>query len=183
MSDPITVTVNPTPSAAITAPGSVCSLGTGYTASVPAAGPGSTYAWTAVNAAIQSGQGSNTITFDASSTGPVTINVTVTSASGCSKSGSVVIPMNPSVSGSISANPTTISGGDTSTLTLTVANATSWSLSSALGNSFSQANGTNNGTFNVIYGADNNAGLDTVTLTINGDCGGPITRTVNIQVN
>lgn len=170
------------PDATITAPAQVCANATGQTASVPSAGAGATYAWTAVNATIVSGQGSNSITFDTGSSGPVTLNVTVTSGSGCSKSGSVTMPVNPlpTITG-LSASPGTIALGDTATITFTVANATNWSFSSSLGNSFSPVSGTSNGAITVMYSAALFDGTDTITLTATNGCGST-QRTTSIVV-
>ncbi len=91
-----TATVNPLPSPAITAPSPLCPNVTGQVASVPAAGPGATYAWSIVNGTITAGSGTRTITFSAGASGSVTLNVTVTSASGCASSGSLPIPISTS---------------------------------------------------------------------------------------
>lgn len=182
-SAPTTVTVNPTPSATITAPGSVCPLGTDYVASIPAAGPGSTYVWTSTNANIVTGQGSNSITFDTASAGPVTLNVTVTNGSGCTNTGSVVISMNPlpTISGvGISANP--VSFGNTATISFTLTNATSWSVTSSLGNGISPSGGTGSGAKSVTYSADSGAGSDTVTITATNACGNTV-QTLAVTVN
>ena len=58
-----TVTVNPVPSATITAPAATCQNATGLAATVPNAGAGATYAWTITNGTITSGAGTNAIVF------------------------------------------------------------------------------------------------------------------------
>jgi len=87
------VPVNPVPVAAITAPTSVCRNSTGNAASVPDAGPGTTYAWTATNATITGGIGTRSITFAVGNKN-ATLKVTVTNASGCSSSSSKVVTIN-----------------------------------------------------------------------------------------
>jgi len=76
------VAVSPVPSAAITAPASICRNSTGNTASVPDAGPGATYVWTASNGTITAGAGTRTINFSAGNKS-VTLKVTVTNSNGC----------------------------------------------------------------------------------------------------
>ena len=75
--------VNPSPFVQITAPASVCPNSAGHVASVPDAGPGSTYAWSITNGAITAGAGTRTIVFSAGSSGSVTFFVTVESGAGC----------------------------------------------------------------------------------------------------
>ena len=114
-----------------------------------------------------------------------TYTVQGTNASGCQSpaSAGTTVTVTPNVGGSISANPTTVSFGSNSALTINVTNGTSWSLSSSLGNHFGTSGGSGSGTFSSVYSADNNTGTDTVTLTIIGPCGSPTTRTVTITVN
>lgn len=86
------VTINPLPVTAITGPlPIVCPLSTGNTASVPDAGPGATYSWTIAGGTITSGQGTRSITFTAGNVGPVVLNVTVTTAAGCTASSTFTI--------------------------------------------------------------------------------------------
>src|SRR5262249_4791683 len=83
-----TVTIGESTNTTITAPDAVCALSTGNTASVPNAGQGATYNWTITNGTITSGQGTNSITWTAGSTSPVTLNVQVSTAAGCPATGS-----------------------------------------------------------------------------------------------
>ena len=94
-------TVNPIPSSAITAPSSVCPGATGQAASVPDAGGGATYAWTIGNGTITAGSGTQAITFTAGTSGTVSLNVTVTSGSGCASAGAASIPITASCGGSL----------------------------------------------------------------------------------
>jgi hypothetical protein len=67
----------------ITAPTSVAPNGNG-TASVPDAGAGATYTWSADNAIVSSGAGTHSINFTIG-TVPATLHVTVLTTTGCSK--------------------------------------------------------------------------------------------------
>ncbi len=116
-----TITINPIPDPAITAPGSVVSGSTGNNASVPNAGVGATYAWSITGGTITAGTGTANITFTAGVAGTLTLDVTVT-ASGCSDSDSAnvtvtsappsvtVTSVNPSSGPSLGGTNVTISG-------------------------------------------------------------------------
>ncbi len=75
-----------------------------------------------------------------------------------------------------------INFGEGSTLTFTITDGATWTLSSSIGNTFSQSSGTGSGTFTVTYGAGNNTGTDTVTLHAIGPSSSD-TGTVSIKVN
>jgi hypothetical protein len=80
--------VNASPSAAITAPSSVCPNSSGHAASVPDAGVGATYSWSIAGGTITGGAGTQSITFSAGASGTVMLGVTVQNGSGCSSVGS-----------------------------------------------------------------------------------------------
>ncbi|MBV9495271.1 MAG: DUF11 domain-containing protein, partial [Acidobacteria bacterium] len=108
------VTVNPTPSATISAPATICPNATGVNASVSPTS-GAAYAWTIANGTITSGQGTPAITFSASTATPVTLGITVTAGS-CSNSGSKSVAVanitTPTITGpttSCSNSPITLS--------------------------------------------------------------------------
>jgi hypothetical protein len=85
-----TITIQyPSPDATITtsAAAQVCPGTTGYTASVPNAGPGATYTWTILNGTITGGQGTNSITYNVDGVGQTVLSVTVVSAGGCYAAG------------------------------------------------------------------------------------------------
>jgi hypothetical protein len=88
VSDTATLTINPLPSADISAPTQVCPTFAGNTASVPDAGDDAGYVWTVANGSIQSGQGTRIITWTAGAAGSTHLGVVVTTAAGCSSSGS-----------------------------------------------------------------------------------------------
>lgn len=80
-----TVTINPVPNAAITAPSSVVAGSTGNTASVANAGAGASYTWSITNGSISAGAGTRSITFTAGAAGTLTLSITV-NANGCADS-------------------------------------------------------------------------------------------------
>jgi hypothetical protein len=74
----IYVQVNGPPlSGAIATPSSVCRNATNVAASVADAGSGATYNWSVSNGLLTGGQGTRSITYDAASTGPIHLAVTV----------------------------------------------------------------------------------------------------------
>jgi hypothetical protein len=81
-----TITINAKPDCTITPSVTTATVGgTGYTASVPNAGVGATYAWSILNGSITAGQNMPTITWSAgtNTNSPISIFVTVTAATGC----------------------------------------------------------------------------------------------------
>jgi hypothetical protein len=82
------ITVNPLPSASITAPSSIVTATTAV-ATVPNAGAGASYAWTIGNGSINSGSNTNNIAFTAGVPGPMSLDVAVTNGSSCTANGSV----------------------------------------------------------------------------------------------
>jgi uncharacterized repeat protein (TIGR01451 family) len=106
------IAVNCTPPpATITAPSGVCPFSTGNNASAPATA-GATYAWSITNGTITGGLGTNAITFDAGSSGAVTLNVTVTS-NGCSSNGSQNVTIRPASTATSTGSATICAGGST----------------------------------------------------------------------
>jgi ELWxxDGT repeat protein len=112
----VTVTVVPAVSAVIT-------LGTAtplqpnksYTASVPEAGAGATYAWTMDGGSITGGAATRTVTFTTSCARAPRLNVTVTNASGCSATSGRYLDM--AESEIIGVTPRVVNPGTTVTLT------------------------------------------------------------------
>ena len=101
-SNSTTVAINPLPDATITAAASACALSSGNVATAPALA-GATYAWTITNGTIDSGQGTDSISFTAGSTGSVALSLTVTSAAGCSSNGSTSVAITPAPDATITA--------------------------------------------------------------------------------
>jgi len=90
------VTVNAKPNATIGI-GAVLGAGAPATAVVADAGAGATYLWTITNGTISSGNGTRLLNFVSGSFGQTTVNVTVTSASGCSDAKSASISIVPAI--------------------------------------------------------------------------------------
>ena len=69
------------------------------------AGIGATYAWTIANGTITSAANLRTITWSAGATGPVTLNVTVTTGAGCVASSAQSVTVNPMPVATITTAP------------------------------------------------------------------------------
>jgi hypothetical protein len=113
------VTINPNPNATITAPASVVVNSTGNVASTANAGVGATYAWSVTGGTLTGGNNTPSITFTAGATpGTLTINLTVTTAAGCSDAKSAnVNRVLPTVTvTSVSPNFGTVTGGTNVTI-------------------------------------------------------------------
>jgi hypothetical protein len=93
---------------------------TSATASVASAGVGATYAWSITNGTINSGAGTNSINFTAGVPGTTTLQVTVTTAAGCSDTKSanitVTVFLPPVTVTSVNPNHGTYHGGHTVTI-------------------------------------------------------------------
>jgi hypothetical protein len=114
----ITVTINPKPDAAITAPISVIANSTGNLALVANAGAGATYVWGITGGTITAGSGTSSVTFTAGAAGTLTLNVTVTMSAGCSdaKSANVTVALPPVTVTTVSPGLGTTVGGSPITI-------------------------------------------------------------------
>lgn len=112
--------------------------------------------------------------------GPDTITLTVTGPCGTT-SDTRVINDPPPVITNFTSSPTAIAFGEAATLHFTIQNGSTWTLSSSIGNAFSQPSGTGSGAFTITYSAAGNVGIDTATLRVNGP-GGAASATVDINV-
>ncbi|HEX6640527.1 MAG TPA: IPT/TIG domain-containing protein, partial [Thermoanaerobaculia bacterium] len=108
---------------AITAPATVCANSTGSIASTPAV-PGATYAWTIANGTIVGPSTNDVISFDASTTDPITLNVSVFVTSCPTVSNSVNVNVSTPTATITPSGPTTFCAGGS--VTLTANNAASW---------------------------------------------------------
>jgi parallel beta-helix repeat protein len=162
----VNVTSKPLPVANITAPSSVCA-NTSSSASVLAQS-GAQYAWTIANAAITGGQGTDTITFFAGTSGSVSFGVTVT-INGCSTSGNAQTAIGSFVPSVSASGPTTFCNGGSVTLTASAATSYQW-----LKNG--QPVGSNSQNLFV-----NSSGSYSVTA-VDGSCSGT-SSAVNVVVN
>ena len=129
-SDAVIVTVNAAPDATMTAPAAICE-GSNGSASVPDAGAGATYNWTISGGVIDYTMANGAAAFFHANSGAtsVTLNVTVTTAAGCSTaSAQKTVTVNALPSTAISASgPTTFCAGGSVTLTAPAAASYSWS--------------------------------------------------------
>jgi beta-lactamase superfamily II metal-dependent hydrolase/fibronectin type 3 domain-containing protein len=112
-----TVVFNNAPAVTITADSAVCALSAENTASVPSAGTGATYHWVITGGAIQSGAGTNSITYSVGAGGSVQIDVTVTATGGCNASAQVLVPITPAPTATL---PTEIASCGPATVTIPV---------------------------------------------------------------
>jgi uncharacterized repeat protein (TIGR01451 family) len=110
----------------ITAPATVCASSTGHAASTPIV-PGGTYAWTISNGTITSSTTSDTITFDAGTTDPVTLGVTVFVGACPSVSNSVTVNVSTPTATITPSGPTTFCLGGSVTLTANAGASYLWS--------------------------------------------------------
>jgi len=115
-----TVTINPAPSAVITAPSSAAANATGLTASVPSGA--SSYSWTITNGTITAGQGTPSITFSIGSA-TATLGVTVSNGT-CTATGSKTVSINnlADLAVTITASPDPVAPGGTLTYTVQITN-------------------------------------------------------------
>jgi hypothetical protein len=102
--------------------------------------------------------------------GPDTITLTVTGPGGNTSASRVINDPSPTAS-VFTISPSTVQAGGHATINFTIADTTSWSIFSALGNGFSQTSGSGSGSFSVTYTASNATGTDTVTLGLVGPGG------------
>jgi len=91
VSNELTIQVVATPVNEISASSGVYASSTSNFASVPDAGPGTTYAWSINNGTLTAGQGTRSITYTAGSSGEVTLGVTI--SNGCEVNGQVYVPI------------------------------------------------------------------------------------------
>jgi len=172
-STPTVVDVNSapaTPSISLDAP-EICPNTSNF-ATTSASG---TLLWTAVNGTITGANNQSMVHFTAGSTDPVTLTLTVTNASGCSATSSVVVPLSTPTPPAISLDSSNVcpGGGD-------FANAPagftsySWSI-----NGGTASGPTNQPHFNFTAGA---SGTITVTLTVSNN-GCVATNSATVIIN
>jgi hypothetical protein len=111
-------------------------------------------------------------------TGSATIGATearvysgrATNGCGTGSEATAVLSILPSPTATLSSSASSVQQGGSATLTLATANATSWTLTSSIGNALSVTSGTTNGQRSVTYTAAR-PGVDNVALTVIGACG------------
>jgi uncharacterized repeat protein (TIGR01451 family) len=111
---------------AITAPAAVCASSTGHTASI-AAVPGATYAWSIANGTIVGSSTGNLVTFDASTTNPITLSVSVFVTSCPTATNSVTVNVSTAAATIGASGPTTFCPGGSVTLTASPGASYLWS--------------------------------------------------------
>jgi hypothetical protein len=92
-----------------------------------------------------------------------------------------VLEIVPDAAASIAITPTPIAQTANATVQFSVGNATSWVLTSALGNPISPASGISNGNFTATY-TGLRSGADAVTLSVGSACGF-VQRSAGVFVN
>ena len=178
------VQVDPLPSTTITADAVVCGNSTGNVASVPNAGMGATYSWSITNGTITAGAGTNSVTYTAGMSGSVTFNVTVTSPSNCTATGSLIVPIDNTAPTITCVAPVT-TNTDLNLCTAVVNGIAPASANDACPYTITYAiTGTTTGSgVNDASGSTFNKGLSTVTYTIVDASGNSANCSFNVTVN
>ena len=177
-SNTATVTVNALPSCVITTPPKVCAGVAGYKFSVPTAGSGATYSWTASSGTITDGSSTREITWTAGTAGSATISVTVTNSAGCSCSNTATVTVNDLPSCTITTPPKVCAGvaGYKFSVPIASAGATySWTASSG---SITAGSGTREITWTA-----GTAGSATISVTVTNSAGCSCSNTATVTVN
>ncbi len=99
----MTLTVSPSQNVTISSPSTLCAS-SNATASVPDAGPGTTYTWSVTNGTIVSGQGTVNLVFSAGPSGSVKLDIAQVN-SGCTANGTVTIPIGTGCAGPLGFFP------------------------------------------------------------------------------
>ena len=110
----------------ITAPATVCKSSTGHSASTPSV-PSATYVWTVTNGTITGGQGTNAITFDAGTSGPIAVAVDVNVTSCPTASNSVNVNVSAPAATISASGPMSFCDGGSVTLTANAGQSWLWS--------------------------------------------------------
>lgn len=154
------------PVAAVTAPSSVTSGHSGYSASVPSQA-GSTYAWTINNGNIISGSTSTSITFTAGTTGTTDLSCIVTNAAGTpSQPGTASVPIVPAPPVAVISAPTDVTANQ-------AGNSASATTQAGCSYAWTVTNGTltaGNGTSTITFTAGG-AGTVSLSCTITNSAG------------
>ena len=177
-SNTATVTVNDLPSCTITTPAKVCAGVSGYKFSVPTAGSGATYSWTASSGTITDGSGTREITWTAGASGSATISVTVTNSAGCSCSNTATVTVNDLPSCVITTPPKVCAGvaGYKFSVPTAGSGATySWTASSG---TITDGSGTREITWTA-----GTSGSATISVTVTNSAGCSCSNTATVTVN
>jgi hypothetical protein len=154
---------------------SVCS-GVAVTLSWQSSDPTASVSIDGVSSSLPS-SGSTTV----GSTSAIAYSARAANACGSSEEAVTVLSIAPGAAASISG-PSSVQQFGSATLSVSVANASGWSLSSANGNPIFPSSGSNTGAFTVQYTASV-SGSDVVSVSAANTSCGSIQRTTSITVN
>jgi sugar lactone lactonase YvrE len=173
-SAPTAVTVNPIP-AAITSPSQACADPVNsYVSFVPDVGSGATYAWTIANGTINGGADTRFLTWKASAAGFVTLNVTVTTAAGCTSSSSAQVTAYGVPDATITAPALVCTGGQGTASVPATAGATySWNVTN--GTIVSGA-----GTRQIIFAPTGSSAVSLSASVSSNGCNAGSSKSVNV---
>ncbi|HEV8435003.1 MAG TPA: IPT/TIG domain-containing protein [Thermoanaerobaculia bacterium] len=168
----LTASSSAAPNATITAPATVLVNSLNNAASVPDAGAGATYSWSAVAGNITSGSGTPNVTFRLFAPGAHALNVTITLPGGCTTFGSVNVNAVSSMTAThfnVSA-PATVTDGTSFGLTVTALDATNSPVTDYSGTVHftSSATGTLPSDYTFAGATDNGSHSFNATLTTSG---------------
>jgi uncharacterized repeat protein (TIGR01451 family) len=174
--DSMTVTVNALPNCTITAPASVCANSTGNTAS--AAAGFSSYTWSVTgNGALTGGQGTNSITFSATSAGSLNISLTVVDSNGCSNTCNKSVTINALPNCTITA-PASVCANSTGNTASAAAGFVSYTWSVTGNGTLTGGQGTNSITWSA--GAAGSANISLTVVDSNG-CSNTCNKSVTVN--
>ncbi len=161
-SSSISVTVNDVPTVTVSPNTSVCE---GNAINLTSNG-GSSYSWTGPNGFTSTLQNPTILNAGVSNTG--TYVVTVTNGSGCSAQGSTTITVNPRPAITVSASPTTICSGNSSTLLVTGPAGTTYNWDNGHVGSSQSVSPTITTIYTVTATASNSCQtIDQITINVN----------------
>lgn len=89
---------------------------------------------------------------------------------GTGNDASAAVSVTSTPTGSLTPAASSMPQGNTTTITVVTATATSWTLTSSLGNPLNPSSGTTNGTRTITY-TGTRPGVDEITLHVLGTCG------------
>ena len=127
VSSSTSVVITNAPAVTILGSSTACANTTNNAASVTSAGPGATYTWTVSGGVINSGAGTNSITYRVFGSGTVTVGVAVNTSGGCSASASKVVAIKPVPEASIPAS-IAVCGPQTINIPLTLSGTAPWTV-------------------------------------------------------
>jgi hypothetical protein len=168
------ITVNCPGAPAITAPAAVCAESAGHAASVPSVPGATNYTWAITNGAISAGQGTNQITWDAGTSGPAEISVSIGVGTNCTvNAGPQSVTLNP--------QPTADAGED-QTLCQDASNTTTFTLNGMVANgtaAWAVVPGSASATVTNVAINSPNSAMTTVGVTGTGSVTLRLTATSN----